>query len=77
MIRKCLRAIGNPPHARGMLGGSGCHWELFGLSVTVFGLAWGRRPVRRKRGHYVRPGVAISGMGVIITFIAALVHSLA
>lgn len=64
-----------PARVRGMVGGSGCHWELFGLAVTIFGLAFGTLQFGGGSLAYV-PNAAISGIGVFITLVAALFHSL-
>ena len=63
-----------PARVKGMVGGPGCHWELLGIAVTVFGLALGT--LEFGGGLAYKPNATVSGIGVLITLVAALFHSL-
>jgi len=61
---------------KGMVGGPGCHWELLGIAVTVFGLALGTLEFGGGGSLAYKPSATVSGIGVLSTLVAALFHSL-
>ncbi len=56
--------------------GTGCHWELFGIALTVAGLASGYLTYSNGVATWVPTGAALSYLGVIVTGIAAVAHSI-